>query len=141
LVYFVAIWYVLCHLVICWWFIIFSSILVCCSTKKIWQPWMIPFFRIRTERTSLSRKKRSSSSFEHLAVWQIWKANAKNSRKTNYFYEGPSRVARWFVFKPKIQIWVTFGGSCNGRCWHILWTLGRFYGLSLYFMDIWYSSW
>jgi hypothetical protein len=25
------------------------------------------------------------------------------------------KVARWFVFKPKIQIWETFGGSCNGR--------------------------
>jgi hypothetical protein len=51
------------------------------------------------------------------------------------------RVARWFVFKPKIQIWVNFVGSCNGRCWYILWTLGPFYGLLLYFMDIWYSSW
>jgi hypothetical protein len=30
------------------------------------------------------------------------------------FYAG-SRVARWFVFKPKIRIWVNFGGSCNGR--------------------------
>jgi hypothetical protein len=27
------------------------------------------------------------------------------------------RVARWFVFKPKIPIWVNFGGSCNGSCW------------------------
>jgi hypothetical protein len=27
------------------------------------------------------------------------------------------RDARWFVFKP---IWVNFGGSCNGKCWHIL---------------------
>jgi hypothetical protein len=26
-------------------------------------------------------------------------------------------VARWFVFKPKIQIWVNFGESCNARCW------------------------
>jgi hypothetical protein len=81
------------------------------------------------------------------------------------------RVARWCVFKPKIQIWVNFGGSCNGRCryilvnfggscngrcwyilvnfggscngrcWYILWTLGPFYGLLLYFMDIWYRSW
>jgi hypothetical protein len=51
------------------------------------------------------------------------------------------RVARWFVFKPKIQIWVNFGGSCNLRCWYILWTLGPFYGLLLYFMHIWYSSW
>jgi hypothetical protein len=25
------------------------------------------------------------------------------------------RVARWFVFRPKIQIWVNFGGPCNGR--------------------------
>jgi hypothetical protein len=28
-----------------------------------------------------------------------------------------SRVARWFVFKPKMKIWVHFRGSCNGRCW------------------------
>jgi hypothetical protein len=26
-----------------------------------------------------------------------------------------SRVARWFVFKPKIQIWVNFGGPCKGK--------------------------
>jgi hypothetical protein len=25
---------------------------------------------------------------------------------------------------PKIQIWVIFGWSCNGRCWYILWTFG-----------------
>jgi hypothetical protein len=37
------------------------------------------------------------------------------------------------VFKPKIQIWVNFGGSCTGIFWHILWTLGPFYELSLYF--------
>jgi hypothetical protein len=48
-----------------------------------------------------------------------------------------SRVARWFVFKPKIQIWENFLGSYNGRCWHILWTLDPFYGLLLYLMDIW----
>jgi hypothetical protein len=50
----------------------------------------------------------------------------------------PCRVARWFVFKAKIQIWVNFGGSWNGRWWYILWTLGPFYGLLLYFMDIWF---
>jgi hypothetical protein len=27
------------------------------------------------------------------------------------------RVARWFVFKPKIPIWVNFEGSCNGKSW------------------------
>jgi hypothetical protein len=50
-----------------------------------------------------------------------------------------NKVARWFVFKPKIQIWVNFGGCCTGRCWYILWTLGPFYSLLSYFMDIWYT--
>jgi hypothetical protein len=52
-----------------------------------------------------------------------------------------SRVARWFVFKPKIQIWANFGGSCTGRCWFILWTRGPFWGHFLDFMDISYSLW
>jgi hypothetical protein len=34
-----------------------------------------------------------------------------------------------------------FCGSCNGRCWYILWTLGPFCSLLLYSVDIWYSSW
>jgi hypothetical protein len=41
-----------------------------------------------------------------------------------------------FSNQPKIQIWVNFGESCNGRCWYILWTLGPFYGLLFYFVDI-----
>jgi hypothetical protein len=48
-----------------------------------------------------------------------------------------NRVVRWFVFKPKIHIWVNFGGSCNGRCWYILWIRGPFYVLCY----IWCSSW
>jgi hypothetical protein len=30
------------------------------------------------------------------------------------------RVARWFVFKPKLPIWVNFGGPLNGKCRYIL---------------------
>jgi hypothetical protein len=30
------------------------------------------------------------------------------------------RVARWFVFKPKIPIWVDFGGLANGKSWYLL---------------------
>jgi hypothetical protein len=43
-------------------------------------------------------------------------------RKASYVYFNacPGRVARWFVFKPKIPIWVNFGGPCNGKCWYIL---------------------
>jgi hypothetical protein len=51
------------------------------------------------------------------------------------------RVARWRIFKPKIPIWVNFGGSCNERCWYILWLFGIFYGQLVYFVAIWYILW
>jgi hypothetical protein len=28
------------------------------------------------------------------------------------------------VFKPKIQIWINFGGPWNEKCWYILWPFG-----------------
>jgi hypothetical protein len=57
-----------------------------------------------------------------------------------------------YISKPKIQIWVNFGGYCNGRCWYILsaiWSIYQPFGLFIshlvhlmailvYFMDIWY---
>jgi hypothetical protein len=33
-------------------------------------------------------------------------------------------VARRFVFKPKIPIWVNFGGLEIGKCLYILWPFG-----------------
>jgi hypothetical protein len=51
------------------------------------------------------------------------------------------RVARWFVFKPEIQIWVNFGGSNIWRFWYILWTFGPFYSVLVHFMDILYNLW
>jgi hypothetical protein len=30
-----------------------------------------------------------------------------------------SRVAGWYIFEPKIPIWVNFGGPKNGKCWYI----------------------
>jgi hypothetical protein len=52
-----------------------------------------------------------------------------------------NRVARWYIFNPKILIWVNFGGSCNGRCWYILWPFGQFYGHLVYFRALWYILW
>jgi hypothetical protein len=31
------------------------------------------------------------------------------------FFVDDCRAARWFVFKPKIPIWVNFGGRLNGK--------------------------
>jgi hypothetical protein len=50
----------------------------------------------------------------------------------------PSRVARWFVFKPKIPIWVHFGGPQIRKGLYILWPFGIFYGDLGYYMTIWY---
>jgi hypothetical protein len=36
------------------------------------------------------------------------------------------------MLKPKITIWVNFGGSCKRKCWLILWQFGVFYGQLLY---------
>jgi hypothetical protein len=42
------------------------------------------------------------------------------------------RVARWFVFEPKIPIWVNFGGPWNGKCG---------YDHLEYISTIWYYLW
>jgi hypothetical protein len=52
-----------------------------------------------------------------------------------------TRVARRHTFKPNIPIWVSFGGSCNGRCWFILWPFGLFYGHLINYVTIWYILW
>jgi hypothetical protein len=44
-------------------------------------------------------------------------------------------VARWYIFNPKIPIWVNLGVSCNGRCWYS--HLGLFYGHSVNEMVVW----
>jgi hypothetical protein len=49
-----------------------------------------------------------------------------------------TKVAGWYIFKPKIPIWVNFGGSCNGRRWYILWPSGLFYGHCGMFFLFWY---
>jgi hypothetical protein len=57
------------------------------------------------------------------------------SKLTHFFYlikaPHPGRVARWFGLKPKIQIWVNFGGSCNGI----------FYGHLVHFTVFCYILW
>jgi hypothetical protein len=50
-------------------------------------------------------------------------------------------VARWHIFKPKIPIWVNFGGSYNGRCWYISSPFGSIFGHWVYLVAIWYILW
>jgi hypothetical protein len=43
-----------------------------------------------------------------------------------------SRAARRFILRPKIPIWVYFGGPWNEKCWYIL----RLFGIK---MAVWCS--
>jgi hypothetical protein len=42
------------------------------------------------------------------------------------------RVARCYIFKPKIPIWVNFGGPWNGKGWYIL------LSFEIYITAMWY---
>jgi hypothetical protein len=59
--------------------------------------------------------------------------------------------ARWFVYEPKIPIWLNFGGSCNENIGmfydhlvyftaigNMLWQFGIFCGHLVYFSPYWY---
>jgi hypothetical protein len=49
-----------------------------------------------------------------------------------------SRVARWYILKPKIPIWVNFGGPWNGQGWDILGSFGIFNILFDDLVAIWF---
>jgi hypothetical protein len=49
-----------------------------------------------------------------------------------------TRVARWFLFRPKIPIWVYFAGSWNRKCCYIFWSFGIFYDHWVYIMAFTY---
>jgi hypothetical protein len=79
---------------------------------------------------------------KNLATLLLMQVFTRDHRICSWFIEwtprskranGVSRVARWFVFKPKIPIWVNFGGRWYGRCWCIIWPFGLFYGHLTYF--------
>jgi hypothetical protein len=54
--------------------------------------------------------------------WRPLTDHRIDTEEASYMSElvGWSRVARLFIFEPKIPIWVDFGGPWNGKCWYIL---------------------
>jgi hypothetical protein len=38
-----------------------------------------------------------------------------------------ARTARWYIFKPKIPIWVNFVEPWNGKGRYIIWLFGIYY--------------
>jgi hypothetical protein len=78
-----------------------------------------------TSRTFSSQLKAVTGLAGHLL--QVWR-----------------RVARWFLFRPKIPIWVYSGGPRNGKCCYIFWSFKYFTTIVYilwdiaYFLVIWY---
>jgi hypothetical protein len=58
-------------------------------------------------------------SFQCLTLLSKWLRN-NASLLSNKRCLGTFRVARWFIFKPKIPIWEKFGRPWNGECCYIL---------------------
>jgi hypothetical protein len=52
-----------------------------------------------------------------------------------------SRVARWYIFKPKIPSWVILEGLAMEDVGNIIWPFGLFYDHMVYFMAIWCILW
>jgi hypothetical protein len=62
-------------------------------------------------------------------------------RAASFFNFGTGLPDGTYIFKPKIPNWVNFGGSCNGKCWYILWHWVYFYGHLVEFLPIWCILW
>jgi hypothetical protein len=67
------------------------------------------------------------------SIWSPW----ARATKTWFFSASRVRVARWFSVKSEIPFLGKFWGSCNGRCWCILWPFGKFNGLLVNLMAFW----
>jgi hypothetical protein len=89
-----------------------------------------PWCRRRPRRPGLRREAwKWFASFRRLSRPLLPKA--PSSKSETLFW---SRVARWYIFKPNIPIWVNFGGPWNAKGWHIVWPYGIYYGSLVRFM-------
>jgi hypothetical protein len=106
---------------------IWSSVLVYSGRSVDWICWLI--CRGSTGWSVRSGAKISSHGWNRDEKPKLLRARVE------------SRVARWFVFKPKIPIWVNFGRSCYIKSWYIFWPFCLFYGRWKYSMSIWCILW
>jgi hypothetical protein len=95
------------------------------------------FFYINFYRPYIPVNKKIKLEMALDTVRNTYRESFKAQKHSKPWFLVFTRAARWYIFKPKNPIWVNFGGSCNGRCWSILWTFGKFYGHLVNFTSIW----
>jgi hypothetical protein len=129
-----------------------ESLLCVCSFLKITE--MAQFFGLVTPRYKLCINFDPKSGLGyilghfftnpsgHLAADQLlFLERRRKSLMKRVMRALVARVARWFIFKPKIQIWVNFGGPWKmmiyfTAIWNILQTSGIFYNPLVHFVFI-----
>jgi hypothetical protein len=73
------------------------------------------------------------------AAFEEEQEDTKKQVKKKLNFELLPRANRWYMFIPKIPIWVHFGGPWNGNCCYILRSFGKFMSLSYtYIVAHWY---
>jgi hypothetical protein len=89
----------------------------------------------------VSLKSRSFSkplySFPFLPLWNRprYKSPDGIPLKIAIWKHLRNRVARWFLFSPKLPIWVYFGGPWNGKCY--IFVHLEYFTAVVYLMGIW----
>jgi hypothetical protein len=96
---------------------------------------VLKIFKLRKDLFTQTMKSLLFHIVRHLATQSCLWSHGVVRRHVRHRVNTPkvllvfqTRVARWYIFKPKIPICVNFGGSCNGRCW-------------VNFLAFWYNSW
>jgi hypothetical protein len=85
------------------------------------------FFKNRIRSSSFETFETEKKLCHHNRYLMKPSKNCSSNFKLDFEVKAPlgnviyNRVARWYIFKPKIPIWVNFVGSCNGRRLYILW--------------------
>jgi hypothetical protein len=138
--YFMTIWYTVCS------FGTFFPVLVSCTNENLatlerglnLEPISWHLTMVDGDKSALNFFH--AKSMHQVFVDKVWRLPISVVNTKPYKSSAHSivltRVARWCIFKPKIQIWVNFGRSCNGRCSYLLVPFCLFYGQMLYFMAI-----
>jgi hypothetical protein len=83
----------------------------------------------RNQKRTLMLRLKYESGFTYLHSMYHMHISGFYLSQQNFISDAVcSRVARWYIFKPKISIRVNFLRSCNGRYWYILRPFGIFCG-------------
>jgi hypothetical protein len=82
--------------------------------RRIWQPWSPPLAKAVPLKLAQDKQKFGKSDKTFVAICRHTKLCTATEDLRDLH-----RVARWYIFIPKIPIWVNYGVPWNGIFWYI----------------------